>query len=66
MESSCRRRKFEFFATWHTGIIPSGGGYPVYDGITFSDGGKKYTVIACGWTSDLDDKKPLHLFGYRE
>jgi len=56
----------EFLVNYVTGIVPSGGGYPVEGYITFEDEGRKYTIIAFGWTSELNEKGPLHLVAYKE
>ena len=55
-----------FFASYLTQEIPAEGGYPVWNDTTFKVGNVKYGVIACGWTSELEDKQPLHLFAFKE
>jgi hypothetical protein len=54
-----------FYATYVTQEIPAEGGYPVWGEITFKVGKHQYGVIACSWTSELDDKRPLQLFAFK-
>ena len=56
----------EFLVSYYTGMVPFGGGYPVERRITFEGEGEKYTVIAFGWTSELDEKRPLQIVAYAE
>jgi hypothetical protein len=54
-----------FYATYMTQEIPAEGGYPVWGEITFRVGKDEYCVIACSWTSELDEKMPLQLFAFK-
>jgi len=54
-----------FFANYLTQNVPAEGGYPVFREITFRVGDSHFGVIACGWTSELEDKRPLHLFVFK-
>jgi len=54
-----------FYATYVTQEIPAEGGYPVWGEITLKVGKDKYCVVACSWTSELDEKRPLQLFAFK-
>jgi hypothetical protein len=56
----------EFLATYYTSTLPSEGGHPVQGEINFEDRGIKYTAIAFGWTSELDDGGSVHMIAYKE
>ncbi len=60
------REDAEFLSDYYTSTVPGGGGYPVEGRITFEDRGVKYTALAFGWTSKLDEKGPIHMVAYKE
>lgn len=54
-----------FFAKYLAEDVPPEGGYPIWKELKFSVGNADYGVIACGWTSELEDKRPLHMFAFK-
>jgi hypothetical protein len=56
----------KFIAAQYTMHVPAEGGYPVEGQISFTDRGTKYTTLVFGWTSELDEKGPVHMVVYKE
>ncbi len=66
-EGKITTKKIAYFvSSWYTTTIPGEGGYNIWNMLDFEIEGYEYGVIAFGWSSEMDDKGPIYMIGYKE
>jgi len=55
-----------FISNFYTSLIPGEGGYAIWDCLDFEEEEYKYGVIVFGWSSEISDKGPIHMIGWKE
>ena len=66
-EGKMTTKKIAYFVSnWFTTMIPGEGGYNIWNVLDFEVEGYECGVIAFGWSSEMDDKGPIYMIGFKE